>query len=408
MSRTIDISSFYVAGINYRKSDAQTRGDFAVDDQQYLGILESAPSFAVKEFFVLSTCNRTEIYGFAENEPELIRLLCAKTRGELETFGKIAYVKKGIDAVGHLFQVAAGLDSQILGDYEIVSQLKRAVKCSREHGFVGAFTERLVNAVLQSSKIIKNQTSLSGGTVSVSFAAVRCIRERVAEIAQKKILLVGTGKIGRSTCKNLVDYLDTKNIRLINRSGEKSETVGAEMGLSSAPYECLAEEVGQADIIIVATNSATPILGIEELANRGEKLIIDLSIPNNVDTRVSGLEGISLLNVDDLSKINDATLEMRKAEIPRAKDLIAVHIVDFLEWYEMRKNVPLLKAVKTKLKEIHHSELYAGLGMSGPSAGSEEKIQLVINGMATKMRAQNRQGCHYIEAINDFISEGKN
>src|SRR5205085_6357836 len=160
--------------------------------------------------FILSTCNRTEIYGFAENASQLIDILCTETTGAKETFKELCYVKQGLDAVQHLFEVGAGLESQILGDYEIIGQIKQSVKFAKENGFVGAFTERLVNSVLQSTKVIKNQTALSGGTVSVSFAAVQYIKKNVTKIGNKNILLLGIGKIGRNTCKNLVDYLDTK------------------------------------------------------------------------------------------------------------------------------------------------------------------------------------------------------
>src|SRR6478609_5789324 len=171
-----NIESFFVAGINYKKSDAATRGLFAVSPEQYSAILHTASAIGLTELFVLSTCNRTEIYGFAHSSQQLIELLCSKTTGDAQAFAEAAYIKSGIAAIEHLFQVGAGLDSQILGDYEIVGQLKTAVKFAKEAGFVGAFTERLINSVLQSSKQIKNNTALSGGTVSVSFAAVQYIK----------------------------------------------------------------------------------------------------------------------------------------------------------------------------------------------------------------------------------------
>src|SRR5450432_4021979 len=227
-NKTPDISRFFIAGINYKKTDAAIRGQFAVSHDQYEKILALAPAHGLSELFILSTCNRTEIVGFAEDAAQLIALLCTQTAGTMETFWELAYCKNGQGALEHLFGVAAGLDSQILGDYEIVGQLKQAVKFARERGFIGSFLERLVNCVLQSSKVIKNKTALSGGTVSVSFAAVQYIKENVEIAAGKKILLIGTGKIGRNTCKNLVDYLGTTNITLINRSEEKAAELAAE------------------------------------------------------------------------------------------------------------------------------------------------------------------------------------
>ena len=404
-NRPTDISKFFIAGINYKKTDAALRGRFAVNNEQYRTILSLAPSYNINELFILSTCNRTEIYGFAENASQLIDLLCTQTKSTKEIFTGLAYIKSGMDAIEHLFNVAAGLDSQILGDYEIIGQIKLAVKFSKEHCFIHSFTERLVNCVLQSSKSIKNNTELSGGTVSVSFAAVQCIKEKFASVAHKKILLVGTGKIGRNTCKNLVDYLDTKNITLINRSEDKAFSLAEEMHLTIASYEDFKEEIRGADIIIVATNAEQPIITKADLAHSKEKLLIDLSIPNNIEPSAKDLPQITLVNVDDLAKINDATLQKRKAEVPKAKNIIAEHIAELMEWHEMRRHVPVLKAVKTKLNEINTCPLFSGTAtIPSPIFNTEEKIQRVINGMASKMRRHNQRGCQYIEAINDFIA----
>jgi glutamyl-tRNA reductase len=405
-TRTSDISEFYVVGINYKKTDAAVRGQFAIGDEQYERILTLAPIRHLNELFILSTCNRTEIYGFAGSAGELAELLCTETTGSCDSFLEMAYVKKGLEAVDHLFLVAAGIDSQILGDYEIVGQIKQAVKFAREKGFIGASSERLVNCVLQSSKSIKNQTALSGGTVSVSFAAIQYIRENITDLQHKKILLIGTGKIGRNTCRNMIDYLATKNITLINRTESRAAELAAEMGVQYAPLEQIEQQAGTADIILVATNAELPTLLRRHVEDKGEKLLIDLSIPCNVEKSVVELRGITLINVDELSRIKDETLQRREAEVPKAKAIIAEHIAELMEWYVMRKHVPVLKAVKSKLKELHTSPLFSQL--SGASAicttDMDEQIQRVINGMATRMRQHNQGGCHYIQAINEYIA----
>ena len=310
-------------------------------------------------------------------------------------------------AIEHLFSVAAGLDSQILGDYEIVGQIKQAVKFSKEQGFTDSFMERLVNCVLQSSKAIKNQTNLSGGTVSVSFAAVQYIREKVADLSNKKILLLGVGKIGRNTCKNLVDYLDADHITLINRTHDKAAQLAEELDLHHAPLTDLAQKIEESDIILVATNSVEPTIKRSHLQGKGEKLIIDLSVPFNVEEGAQELPNVHLVNVDELSKLKDETLQMREAEVPKAWTLIREHIDEFLEWFEMRKHVPVFKAVKTKLKEIQTFPSYIQLSPEATvcqTINADEKIQRVINGMASKMRQRNQRGCYYIEAINEFIA----
>jgi len=408
-----DISHFFVAGINYKKTDAALRGQFAVNNEQYAAILALAPSFGLHELFIISTCNRTEIFGFSDDAHRLVNLLCTQTTGTADLFDSMAYVKSGASAIEHLFQVAAGLDSQILGDYEIVGQLKLAVKFAKERGFIGTMLDRLTNAVFQSSKAIKNQTALSGGTVSVSFAAVQYIRETVSRVAGSRILLLGTGKIGRNTCKNLVDYLDTTDITLINRTPGKAAELAAEMGLRHAPMSELPARIAQADIILVATNAAQPTILAADLAGKGDKLIIDLSIPCNVEAAAQHLPNIKLVSVDELSRINDVTLQKREAEVPRAKAIIAEHIAELMEWHEMRRHVPVLKAVKDKLLGMDSCQLYTSYfaQQCAPAVTkdkSEARIQRVINVMAVKMRQQNQRGCHYIEAINDFMATGTN
>jgi glutamyl-tRNA reductase len=311
-------------------------------------------------------------------------------------------------ALDHLFHVSAGLDSQILGDYEIVGQIKHSVKVSKKHDFMGGFLERLVNSVLQASKSIKNQTALSDGTVSVSFAAVQYIKETVSHASEKKILLLGTGKIGRTTCRNLSDYLQTNNITLVNRTQDKALQLAKEVNVQFAPVEELAACIQASDIILVATNAADPVLLKSQLVNTGDKLIIDLSIPCNVERSAGELPNIRLVNVDELSKLKDKTLQKREAEIPKARAIIADHLSAFLEWFEMRKHVPVLRAVKTKLKEIHERPLFIqsldGDMDSVLGSSPDKKIQRVINGMATKMRQHNQRGCHFIEAINEFMA----
>jgi glutamyl-tRNA reductase len=397
-----NISNFFVAGINYKKSDASIRGRFAVNHDQYRNILSKASEQGLDELFILSTCNRTEIYGFAYCSHQLVELLCSETEGSSDDFKSAAYIKNGLEAVEHVYNVGAGLDSQILGDYEIVGQLKTAVKHAKELGFVGSFTERMVNSVLQSSKHIKNNTELSGGTVSVSFAAVQYIRSKVADPSSKNILLLGVGKIGRNTCKNIVDYLHTDKITLINRSPEKARELAEELNIKWALIEDLDAEIRKADIILVATNSPEPVILKHHLQYGGEKLIIDLSIPYNVETAAQQLPNVNMVNVDELSKLKDETLKMRLAEVPKAKMIISELMEEFRDWCEMRRHVPMLKDLKLKLGSLYEHPFYVQT-TSCPKAKNIQ-IQRVLNDIAGKIKVQNQRGCQYIAALNNFIS----
>ncbi|MCR8556693.1 glutamyl-tRNA reductase [Mucilaginibacter sp. BJC16-A38] len=403
--RLNETSHFYAVGINYKKTDAAVRGMFAINNNAYDSILQLAPSSNIDSLFILSTCNRTEIYGFATDADQLINLLCTQTKGTKEDFTRLSYTKRGIIAVEHLFNVGAGLDSQILGDYEITSQLKQAVKFSKERGFINCFLERLFNNVLQSSKTIRNETALSGGTVSVSFAAIQYIKSHVKINAATQILLIGTGKIGRNTCKNLVDYLKTKNITLINRSEDKAAELAAEFDLNCAPLTDLEKYINSSDIILVASNACEPVILASQLKSAGSKLIIDLSIPYNVEEQSGALPNIHLVNVDMLSKMNDETLRKREAETPKANEIISKQLIDFIEWYNMRRNAPALNAIKLKLNQIYQQRDTSLLSDKiCPVYIDKEKIQRIVNGAASKMRLKNQHGCYYIEAINEFMA----
>jgi len=401
-----DLSNFFVTGINYKKTDTEIRGSFAIGPEQYENMLGLAAQYEVRDLFVLSTCNRSEIYGIAENADQLVKLLCSQTQGSSDIFRALAYRKNGLDAVKHLFEVGAGLDSQILGDYEIVGQLRKATKFAKERGFIQSFLDRTVNQVLQSSKEIKNYTSLSDGTVSVAFAAVQYIREHTDSLKDKRILLLGTGKIGTITCKNLVDYLPTSHITLMNRTPEKAETLASTFNLNTASLDTLREELRRTDIILVATNAPEPIILAADLQNDPrQKLIIDLSIPCNVEKKVLNLPRITLIDVDGLAKLKDDTLLRRAAEVPKARAIIETHLRELMDWQEMRKHVPVLKQVKIKLQEIHGSPLFEQLiPVQLTPVSRDQKIQRVLNGMASKMRRDNHRGCFYLEAINEFIA----
>lgn len=395
------ISDFYVVGINYRNTDAGVRGDFAISTEQYVHLLETAKIHGINELFILSTCNRTEIYGLAATAKQLAQFLCKETKGSLELFMQHAYFKQGKLAIEHLLQVSAGLDSQILGDYEIISQIKQSVKISKANGCIGLFTEKLYNITLQSSRSIRSNTKLSSGSVSVSFAAVQYIQQHFAQANDKKILLIGVGKIGRNTCKNIVSTLGTNQITLINRTNEKAEELATSLGIDFSPYHTLEEQAQEADVILVATNAPIPTLLKKHIEGSGPKLIIDLSIPYNVAADVCELDQIRLVNVDELSKVADETLQSRLLEVPKAQQIIEEHIIEFKNWYVMRQHVPVIKAVKSTLETIQQK--HQDVLLAAP-VQCNDNIQKVLNNMATQMRQKNQGGCNFILAINDFMT----
>ena len=350
-------SSFYAIGLSYKKADADIRGHFSLDDNARLALLKQAKDNDIESLVVTSTCNRTEIYGFAQHPFQLIQLLCENTRGTVEEFQKVAYIYKNNDAIAHMFRVGSGLDSQILGDFEIISQLKISARISKKHDLLNHFSERLVNAVIQASKRIKTETEISSGATSVSFASVQYILKTVEDISNKNILLFGTGKIGRNTCENLVKHTKNDQITLVNRTKTKAEQIAGKFNLVVKDYANLQEEISDSDILIVATGAQRPTIDKHIIQSHKPLLILDLSIPKNVDTNVEELDNVTLVHLDHLSQITDKTLEARKTYIPFAEAIIEEVMSEFNDWLETRKFAPTIKALKNKLHDFAVAEL---------------------------------------------------
>lgn len=348
---------FYALGLSYRKADAEVRGLFSLNDTAKNQILVDAKNVGIESLVVVSTCNRTELYGFAEHPYQLIKLLCENSKGDVQTFEKHAYIYKEREAIAHMFKVGSGLDSQILGDFEIISQLKCGVRLSKSAGLLNAFSERLVNSVIQASKRIKTETELSTGATSVSFASVQYIMNHVENISVKNILLFGTGKIGRNTCENLVKHTKNSHITIINRTKTKAQEIAGKFNVIVKDYSELTNAVSQSDILVVATGAQKPTIDKSLISPNKSLLILDLSIPKNVHQNVSELKNVQLIHLDDLAKITDETLERRKTFIPIAQNIIEDIQSDFLTWLDARKLAPTLLAIKHKLLDLKNSEL---------------------------------------------------
>ncbi|MFY0629208.1 MAG: glutamyl-tRNA reductase [Flavobacteriaceae bacterium] len=351
-------TNLYNIGVSYKKADAHTRGKYSLSRESQIKVLEEAKDLGFDGVFVLSTCNRTEITGFAEHPYQLIKLLCKYSEGTVEEFARISNVYKGNEAVSQLFRIGTGLESQILGDYEIVSQLKIAFKLAKEVQTTNAYIERLINSVLQASKKIKNQTQLSSGTTSVSYAAVQYIIKNVPNYNSKNILVFGLGKMGKHTCKNLAEYTQNESVCLINRTEEKTTSfVKEHQSIRKATIENLTDEVAKSDILIVSTGADKPTITKAHVAANKEILILDLSMPENVEKSVSNYEAVSLVNVDELSKITLETLATREKEIPKAEEIIEMHKEEFNEWLNHRRLVPAINALKESLEAIQKDEI---------------------------------------------------
>lgn len=406
--------SFYAVGLSYKKADAEIRGKFSLDAVAKTRLLEQAKNEGIESLIVTSTCNRTEIYGFAEHPFQLIKLICENSQGTVEAFQKYGFVYKNKEAVGHLFRVGTGLDSQILGDFEIISQIKTSFFQAKSVNLVNAFQERLVNAVIQASKKIKTDTEISSGATSVSFASVQYILNNVEEIGDKNILLFGTGKIGRNTCENLVKHSKHEQITLINRTKDKAEKLAQKLDVIVKDYADLQLEIQKADVLVVATGAQNPTVDKAILNLKKPLLILDLSIPKNVNENVEDVEGVTLVHMDYLSQITDETLENRKKHIPAAEAIIEEIKEEFLTWSKGRKFAPTIHALKEKLHSIKEGELHfqrkklADFNEEQAEIISNRIIQKITNHFANHLKDEETMVEDSIEWIEKVFNIGAN
>ena len=398
-------ANFYSIGLSYKKADVAVRGSFSISDQAKKDILTQSKKEGIDSLLIMSTCNRTELHGFAQHPFQLIKMLCEHTQGTVEEFEKVAYVHKNSKAIEHLFKVGTGLDSQILGDFEIISQVKNGFRLSKKHQMINPFMERLVNAVIQASKRIKNETEISSGATSVSFASVQYIMKHVEDISNKKILLFGTGKIGRNTCENLIKHTKNEHITLINRTKTKAEEVAGKFNLIVKDYATIQAEIKQSDVLVVATGAQNPTISKQLIHTTKPLLILDLSVPRNVSDNVLELPNVDLVHLDKLSQITDNTLSKRELQIPLAEKIIDEVIADFNSWMETRKFAPTIKALKTKLTLLRDSEINqyrkknADFDANEAALISDKMIGKITSQVAFHLREEQHNSEESIELI---------
>jgi glutamyl-tRNA reductase len=404
---------FYSVGVSYKKADAETRGIFSLDGTAKMKLLKQAKSEGIESLIVTSTCNRTEVYGFAEHPFQLIKLICENSNGTVEAFQEVGFVYKNQEAINHIFQVGTGLDSQILGDFEIISQIKLSFAQSRKLGLINTYLDRLINSVIQASKKIKTDTEISSGATSVSFASVQYIIKNVENIGNKNILLFGTGKIGRNTCENLVKHTKNEHITLINRTKDKAEKLAGKLNLIVKDYAELHLELQKSDVVVVATGAQSPTIDKAILNLKKPILILDLSIPKNVHENVKDLEGVTLIHMDHLSQMTDETLERRKQHIPAAEAIIEDIKMEFNIWMNGRKHAPTIHALKAKLNDIAANELnfqrkkLSNFDEEQAELISSRIIQKITNHFASHLKDENTSVDESIDFIEKVFQIGQ-
>lgn len=388
---------FYVVGVSHKTASIDLRGHFSLGDSQLHALFLEAKEKGIKDLLIINTCNRTEIYAWSTADSILVDLLCSHSQGTQKEFNQIGYSLESEIGINHVFRVGTGLESQILGDFEIIGQIKQSFYRSKKMGLAQGNLERLTNSVIQASKRIKTETQISSGATSVAFASVQYILKNVPDIAQKNILLFGTGKIGANTCENLVKHSQNDHIVLINRTQEKAEKIAGKFPVQVKPFGALTASIRDSDVLIVATSSQKPTVTSDLIYNKKPLLILDLSLPRNVDPELNDRPNTQVIHLDELSQITDATFERRKKFIPQAEQILASVKLEYIEWLTHRKYIPTLKAFREKIKTSPiSSELI-------PEADTEFMAQKIMGQVAAYLRSNPHKADETVHLLRDVF-----
>jgi len=375
---------FVVAGGNPRTAPVEVRERLTVTPG-HLGLVltELREKCAVSGGVWLQTCNRTEVYATVPDTagvPEgLIGFLAQKAGFAVEEFRPCVYLYTSRATVEHLFRVAAGLDSMILGETEILGQVRQAYEEARDRGF----TDRLLNALFQHAvavgKRVRAQTRIDQNPVSVSYAAVQMAKKVVGCLQGLTVLVIGAGEMGSLTARYLVEA-GVKAVLVSNRSYERALALAAQLGGQAVRFDQLPLYLARADIVISCTNAPhlviSPAVVAEALSLRpGRPLVfIDIAVPRDVDPRVAELPGVSLYDIDDLQQVVESNLARRQELAARAGEILAEEVQSFWEWVRTLSVVPVITALKEKAEAIKQTELRRAFNRLGRVDPRQERI----------------------------------
>jgi len=360
-------NKFLLVGISYKTAPVEIREKFSFNSENIPKLLSDISKISsIRECVVLSTCNRTEIYAFIDKLSDEIRERIERyildISGMEKGFLKHFYCYNGRKVIEHLFKVTCGLESMILGETQILGQVKNSYTLACDNGCTGQTFNRLFHQAFQVGKQIRNRTSIGEGIVSVSSAAVLLARELFGCLKQRKVLLIGAGKIGKLCAKQLIDS-GIKELFITNRTIEHAVALAEELPGKVIPFEKRSEMFDKVDIIITSTTSSNPLI-TKNLLNKYIKLrngkplsLIDLGVPRNIDPEVACMENIHLFNIDDLEDVTLENLDKRKNEAEKAKEIINKKVDEYCTWLEEREIIPAIHNLREKCENIRLNEL---------------------------------------------------
>lgn len=377
-----------VVGLNHRSAPLEIRERIAYRADETSEALEALRGVAdAVEGVLLSTCNRTEIY-LVESDRDATssawRALSERLGTDAAQYG---YVRRDRDAVTHLFRVASGLDSMVLGEAQIHGQVREAWETSREHS--GPVLNRLFQASLSVAGRVRSETAVARGAASVSSASVQLAKQIFGSLSGKRAMVLGAGEMAELALECLTDQ-GVRAAIVANRTYERATALAARYGATAMHYAESWALLRDVDVLVCSTSAPRPIVFVEQvrpaLAARGDRplCILDIALPRDVDPAVGDLDNVFLYNLDDLQAVVTANLERRRAQVPTAEQLIAGETERFWEWLGGLAAVPVLKEMRSRMEQLRDRELAEALRRlehlpAGDRAAVEELARTLMN-----------------------------
>jgi glutamyl-tRNA reductase len=378
---------FKSVSLSHRNAPLTIREQLALTEHSAKGVMMRLKDFfEVSDVLVVSTCNRTEIYYTAADDlnDEIIKLLLIE-KGVSDIEGFMSYFEKfnnGEQAVHHLFEVATGLHSQVVGDMQIPNQIKHAYQWSADLNLAGPFLHRLLHTIFFANKRVAQETFFRDGAASVSYAAIELLD---GLMPNPKILVVGLGEIGTDVCRNLAEKQNA-DITILNRTHAKSEKLGEELGFRIAEFTNIEDEISRADIIVTSISRDEPFFTKEmmvRLRGMSFKYFIDLSVPRSVSPEVEEIPGVMLYTIDSIRSRADEALHRRLAAVPHVCEIIDEAVVEFNDWSKEMIVSPTIQKLKGALEQIRKEEL--SRFTKNLNEAELEKVERITSSMMQKI-----------------------
>jgi glutamyl-tRNA reductase len=380
--------------INHRTAPVEIREALSLSADEIKLFLKDLKGKIFTEGFIISTCNRTELYGLPVdpkiNFLDLQKFLIEKKSGEnLTTKNFQNFFSCG--AVNHLFNVAAGIDSMLVGDNQIFGQVKEAFSIADENEFTGFLTKKIFDSAIRVGKRVKTETVISEGAITVSYAAVQLVEKIFSHLNKKSALVIGTGETGAIAAKHLRDK-GIGNLTVTNRTIEKAEKLAKEINAKVIPIQYSRETLADFDIIISATSSPDLMLGFEDVKsamkkrNNSATVLMDIAVPRDIDPRVKALENVFYHDIDSLKIIVDQNMKKRQSEIPKVKEIIMEELVAFFSWYNSLEVAPTITSLRQHFENIRAEEVDK---MKNKIAAEDiEKVDIITKRIINKILHQ--------------------